>query len=232
MIIFPAIDIRGGQCVRLLQGDFDRETVYGNSPADMAKKWQNQGAKFIHVVDLDGAKEGEGRNYNAIKDAIKAVDIPVQVGGGIRSLEYVDQLIEAGAARVILGTIVIENRDIVVEAVKKHGDKIAVSLDAKNGYVATKGWTEVTDRLAKDVAKDLEEIGVKTIVYTDIAKDGMLVGPNFDETEELNKHVNINIIASGGVSSVEDVKKLTGMNVYGAIVGKALYDEKVSLSDF
>ncbi|MEF9952901.1 MAG: 1-(5-phosphoribosyl)-5-[(5-phosphoribosylamino)methylideneamino]imidazole-4-carboxamide isomerase [Clostridium sp.] len=232
MIIFPAIDIRGGQCVRLLQGDFDRETVYGNSPADMAKKWQNQGAKFIHVVDLDGAKEGEGRNFNAIKDAIKAVDIPVQVGGGIRSLEYVDQLIEAGAARVILGTIVIENRDIVVEAVKKHGDKIAVSLDAKNGYVATKGWTEVTDRLAKDVAKDLEEIGVKTIVYTDIAKDGMLVGPNFDETEELNKHVNINIIASGGVSSVEDVKKLTGMNVYGAIVGKALYDEKVSLSDF
>ncbi|MEF9935457.1 MAG: 1-(5-phosphoribosyl)-5-[(5-phosphoribosylamino)methylideneamino]imidazole-4-carboxamide isomerase [Clostridium sp.] len=232
MIIFPAIDIRGGQCVRLLQGDFDKETVYGNSPADTAKKWEDQGAKFIHIVDLDGAKDGEGRNFLAIKDAISNVSIPVQVGGGIRTLEYVDQLIEAGAARVILGTAVIEDRDFVVSAVNKHGDKIAVSLDAKNGYVATKGWTEVTDSLAKDVAKDLEAIGVKTIVYTDIAKDGMLIGPNFEETDELNKHVNIDIIASGGVSSVEDVKKLTEMNIYGAIIGKALYDEKVSLSDF
>ncbi|MEG0642196.1 MAG: 1-(5-phosphoribosyl)-5-[(5-phosphoribosylamino)methylideneamino]imidazole-4-carboxamide isomerase [Clostridium sp.] len=232
MIIFPAIDIRGGQCVRLMQGDFNRETVYGSSPADMAKKWEEDGAKYIHVVDLDGAKDGEGKNLSAIEGIVKAVSIPVQLGGGIRTINYINKLIEVGVSRVILGTAVVEKEGFVEEAVLKYKDKIAVSLDAKNGYVATKGWTNVTDILALDIAKKLENIGVKTIIYTDISKDGMLIGPNFNETDYLNKSVNINIIASGGVSTVEDVKRLTDMNIYGAIIGKALYDNKVSLKDF
>lgn len=232
MIIFPAIDIRGGQCVRLMQGDFNRETVYGSSPADMAKKWEEDGAKYIHVVDLDGAKDGEGKNLSAIEEIVKAVSIPVQLGGGIRTINYINKLIEVGVSRVILGTAVVEKEGFVEEAVLKYKDKIAVSLDAKNGYVATKGWTNVTDILALDIAKKLENIGVKTIIYTDISKDGMLIGPNFNETDYLNKSVNINIIASGGVSTVEDVKRLTDMNIYGAIIGKALYDNKVSLKDF
>lgn len=232
MIIFPAIDIRGGQCVRLKQGDFNQETVYSSNPSEMAKKWEEGGAEFIHVVDLDGAKDGEGKNLSVIEEIVKSVNVPVQLGGGIRTMEYIDKLIKAGVSRVILGTAVIEKEGFAEEAVEKYGDKIAVSLDAKNGYVATKGWTHTTDIKAIDVAKELEKIGVKTIIYTDIAKDGMLIGPNFDETGALNESVNIDIIASGGVGSVEDVKRLTEMNVYGAIIGKALYDGKVSLKDF
>lgn len=232
MIIFPAIDIRGGQCVRLKQGDFNQETVYSSNPSEMAKKWEEDGAEFIHVVDLDGAKDGEGKNLSVIEEIVKSVNVPVQLGGGIRTMEYIDKLIEAGVSRVILGTAVIEKEGFAEMAVEKYGDKIAVSLDAKNGYVATKGWTHTTDIKAIDVAKKLEKIGVKTIIYTDISKDGMLIGPNFDETGALNESVNIDIIASGGVGSVEDVKRLTEMNVYGAIIGKALYDGKVSLKDF
>lgn len=232
MIIFPAIDIRGGQCVRLKQGDFNEETVYGSNPAQMAKKWEEDGAEFIHVVDLDGAKDGEGKNLSVIEEIVKSVNVPVQLGGGIRTMDYVDKLVEIGVSRVILGTAVIEKEGFAIEAIKKHGDKIAVSLDAKNGYVATKGWTHTTDIKAIDVAKELEGYGLKTIIYTDIAKDGMLIGPNFEETEALNESVNIDIIASGGVGSVEDVRRLTEMNVYGAIIGKALYDNKVSLKDF
>ncbi len=232
MIIFPAIDIRGGQCVRLKQGDFNQETVYSSNPSEMAKKWESDGAEFIHVVDLDGAKDGEGKNLSVIEEIVKSVNVPVQLGGGIRTMDYIDKLIKAGVSRVILGTAVIEKEGFAAQAVEKYGDKIAVSLDAKNGYVATKGWTHTTDIKAIDVAKDLEKIGVKTIIYTDIAKDGMLIGPNFDETGALNESVNIDIIASGGVGSVEDVKRLTEMNVYGAIIGKALYDGKVSLKDF
>lgn len=232
MIIFPAIDIRGGQCVRLKQGDFNQETVYSSDPSEMAKKWEADGAKFIHIVDLDGAKDGEGKNLNVIEKIVENVNVPVQLGGGIRTMEYVDKLIQIGVSRVILGTAVIEKEGFAKLAIEKHGDKIAVSLDAKNGYVATKGWTYTTDIKAIDVAKELEGYGLKTIVYTDIAKDGMLIGPNFEETGALNESVNIDIIASGGVGSVEDVKRLTEMNIYGAIIGKALYDNKVSLKDF
>lgn len=229
MILFPAIDIRGGKCVRLIQGDYAQEIIYNDSPTDMAQEWQRQGAEYIHVVDLDGAKTGDSANKQAIEAIAAAVDVPVQVGGGIRSMEIVDSHIENGVARVIIGTAAIQDPDFLKQAVEKYGDRIAVSIDARNGFVATDGWTETSDVKAVDLLQHLSALGVKTVVYTDIMKDGMLQGPNFEELQVMNEASSIDIIASGGVSAEEDIQKLTAQNMYGAIIGKALYEGKLSL---
>lgn len=224
MILFPAIDIRGGNCVRLIQGDYDQETVYSDSPTKMALEWENKGAEFLHVVDLDGAKTGDSSNKRAIQEIAEAVSIPVQVGGGIRSLEMIAEHVKNGVSRVIIGTAAINNPAFLKEAVEKYGEKVAVSLDARNGYIATDGWTETSEVKAIDLLKDLEKIGVQTVVYTDISKDGMLAGPNFAELDAVNQATSIRVIASGGVTTKEDVTKLREMKMYGAIIGKALYD--------
>lgn len=229
MILFPAIDIRGGKCVRLIQGDYDQEVIYNDSPTDMAKEWERQGAEFIHVVDLDGAKTGDSLNRNAIEQIAKAVQVPVQVGGGIRSMDIVDSHIAAGVSRVIIGTAAIQDKQFLKEAVAKYGSKIAVSIDARNGYVATDGWTETSEVKAVDLLQELVEVGVETVIYTDIAKDGMLQGPNLQELELMNNASTIDIIASGGVSTEEDIRQLRELNMYGAIIGKALYEGKLSL---
>jgi phosphoribosylformimino-5-aminoimidazole carboxamide ribotide isomerase len=231
VILFPAIDIRNGKCVRLIQGDYDQEIIYGDSPTEMALEWQKQGAEYIHIVDLDGAKTGDSSNRLAIQAIAKAVSIPIQVGGGIRSMEIIDEHIENGVSRIIIGTAAITNRPFLEEAVKKYGDKIAVSIDARNGLVAIDGWTETSNTLATDLIKDLAEIGVKTVVYTDILKDGMMQGPNFLELKEINDASSIDIIASGGVTTKNDFELLKEMDLYGAIMGKALYEGTVTLDE-
>ncbi|MCG7344552.1 1-(5-phosphoribosyl)-5-[(5-phosphoribosylamino)methylideneamino]imidazole-4-carboxamide isomerase [Sporosarcina sp. ACRSL] len=229
MILFPAIDIRGGKCVRLIQGDYDQETVYNDSPSDVAVEWERQGAEYIHVVDLDGAKTGDSLNKEAIAEIAKAVNVPVQVGGGIRSMETIDSHIANGVSRVIIGTAAVQDPDFLKDAVAKYGEKIAVSIDARNGFVATDGWTETSDVKAVKLLRKLEEIGVQTVVYTDIQKDGMMQGPNFDELYVMNRAADMDIIASGGVSTEEDVRKLREMGLYGAIIGKALYEGTLTL---
>lgn len=228
MIIFPAIDIRGGKCVRLEQGDYNKETVYGDSPVDMAQLWQAKGAKYIHIVDLDGAKSGMSKNAQTIQDIAKNVHIPVQVGGGIRSLEIIEQYTSSGVDRVIIGTAAIDNPTFLREATDVYKEKIAVSLDARNGRLATDGWTDTTTVHAQDILPILEDIGVQTIVYTDIAKDGMLKGPNLAELKRIHEATSMNVIASGGVTTTEDIAALQQLDLYGAIVGKALYDGKVT----
>lgn len=227
MIIFPAIDILDGQCVRLIQGDYNREKVYSNSPVDMAKQWEKKGAEYIHIVDLNGAKTGVSINKEIIKEIANTVSIPVQVGGGIRSVDTIKYYLENGVSRVIIGTAAINNQQFLQEAIETFGEKIAVSIDARNGYVATDGWTDTSDVSALDLIKKLEEVGVKTIVYTDIAKDGMLQGPNLTEQQTINKATKMDVIASGGVTTKEDVENLRQLNMYGTIIGKALYDGKL-----
>ena len=195
----------------------------------MAKEWEKQGAEYIHVVDLDGAKTGNSLNRDAIQAIAKSVSIPVQVGGGIRTMEIIDAHIEAGVSRVIIGTAAIQDKPFLKKAVEKYGEKIAVSIDARKGFVATDGWTETSDVLAVDLLRELEAAGVKTVIYTDIMKDGMMQGPNFHELEMMDKASSIDIVASGGVSTEEDIVQLRELNLYGAIIGKALYDGKLSL---
>lgn len=231
MIVFPAIDILNGKCVRLIQGDYNKESVYSDSPVQMAKEWEKKGAEFIHIVDLNGAKTGESVNQSIINNIAETVSIPIQVGGGIRSLDTIENYISNGVARVIIGTAAINDRQFLQEAVGKYKEKIAVSLDARNGYVATDGWTDTSNVTAIDLLKELEEIGVQTIVYTDIAKDGMLQGPNLSEQKAINEATKINVIASGGVTTKEDVKNLQNLNLYGAIIGKALYDGKLDFAE-
>lgn len=229
MILFPAIDIRGGKCVRLIQGDYKQEVIYHDSPSKMAKEWEMQGAAYIHVVDLDGARSGDSLNRKAIEEIAGLVEIPVQVGGGVRDMKTVEAHIKNGVSRVIIGTAAIENPQFVEDAVTKYGAKIAVSIDARNGFIATNGWTETSDVKAVDLLSRLAAIGIETVVYTDILKDGMLQGPNFEELLRMNDSSGIDIIASGGVSTESDVELLNQMGLYGAIIGKALYEGKVSL---
>lgn len=224
MIVFPAIDIRNGKCVRLIQGDYKKETIYNDSPATVAQQWEEKHANFIHIVDLDGAKTGESPNKACIQSIVEQTAIPIQVGGGIRSLDIIESYIVAGVDRIIIGTAAINDKTFLQEAIENYGEKIAVSIDARNGYVATDGWTETSAVRAIDLVKELEELGVKTIVYTDILKDGMLKGPNFMELQTINKATSMQVIASGGVSSIDDIDKLKELKLYGAIVGKALYD--------
>lgn len=229
MIIFPAIDLRGGKCVRLIQGDFDKETVYSDDPQATALKWQAAGAKFLHVVDLDGARAGSPKNLDAIKKILDAVAIPIEVGGGIRTLDDMEQLLSLGVRRVILGSIAVENPALVAEAVQRFGDRIVVGIDARNGFVAVHGWEQSSSVKVVDLARQIVAAGVKTIIYTDISKDGMLSGVNAEAFTELAKKSGAEIVASGGVKSIEDIRALKSAGVAGVIVGKAIYTGSLDL---
>ncbi|MDO5707497.1 MAG: 1-(5-phosphoribosyl)-5-[(5-phosphoribosylamino)methylideneamino]imidazole-4-carboxamide isomerase [Andreesenia angusta] len=231
MIIFPAIDIKDGNCVRLKQGKFDQKDIYFDNPVEVAKKWEEKKAEFIHIVDLDGAKDGKSKNYSIIEEIAKTVNIPIQVGGGIRNEEAIENLLNAGVNRVILGTAAVNDEEFLKKMVDKYKEKIVVSVDAKDGIVAIDGWVNLSTVKSTDFIKKLEEMGVKTIVYTDIAKDGMMEGPNFDIYEEVSNISSIDVIASGGVSSLEDLERLKSMNIYGSIIGKALYIDEIKLED-
>lgn len=231
MILFPAIDIKDNKCVRLTQGKFDQVNVYSDDPVEMAKKWESLGAEYLHVVDLDGAKDEGFQNRKSIEKIAKAVKIPMQTGGGIRNEERIKNLIDIGVTRTIVGTMAIENQELLKQLVQKYKEKIVVSIDAFKGKVAVRGWQDVGNTDSVDLCKTLEEIGIKTIVYTDISKDGMLAGPNFEIYQELSQKTNLDIIASGGVTTISDIEKLINMNMYGAILGKALYDNKLDFKE-
>jgi phosphoribosylformimino-5-aminoimidazole carboxamide ribotide isomerase len=226
MILIPAIDIKGGKVVRLFQGDFDKQTDYGPYPVMMAQKWESMGAKWLHLIDLNGAKSGVMTNKQDIIYISQHVKIPVEVGGGIRDEQTVEDLITAGVKRVILGTKAIEDRNFLKRILKSYSDKICVSLDCNNGFVAQRGWVSTTNIKATDSALELEAMGLQWMVYTDIARDGTLAGPNFDQIQTmLNTVKKINVIASGGIGTLEDVKKLSAMKgVAAAITGKAIYE--------
>lgn len=231
MILFPAIDIKDNKCVRLTQGKFDNVNIYSNDPVEMAKKWESLGAEYLHVVDLDGAKDEGFQNRKSIEKIANTIKIPMQTGGGIRSEERIKNLIDIGVTRVIVGTMAIENQELLKEITKIYKEKIVVSIDAYMGKVAVRGWQSIGDTDSVDICHFLESIGIKTIVYTDISKDGMLNGPNFEIYDELLKKTNLDIIASGGVTTILDIKKLNDMNMYGAIIGKALYDNKLNFEE-
>lgn len=231
MQIYPAIDLKNGQCVRLKQGRFDDVTSYGDDPVQRAKIWEQTGATYIHVVDLDGARTGNSYNKEAIKKIVSSVNVPVQTGGGIRSMRDIEQRIDAGVSRVIIGTAAVNNPELVKEAVKIYGDKIAVGIDASKGMVATDGWEKISDVPAIVLCKKMAEIGVKTVVYTDISKDGMMSGPNIESTKELVKQSGINIIASGGVSTMSDLEGIKSIGAQGVIIGKALYQGALDLKE-
>ena len=234
MIIFPAIDIKEGKVVRLLKGDFDQVTEYSGDPTTVAKKWQEKGAQWLHVVDLDGARTGKMQNIDVILKIAQAVQIPIQVGGGVRQKDDIVQLIEGGIRRVILGTKAVEDRVFFKDVLAQWKDKIAVSVDCMKGMVTQRGWQTTSTIRAVDFVKDLETMELSCMVYTDVARDGMLNGPNFEELKVVLKSTKIPVIASGGVSSLEDVKKLAALEdqgLMGAIIGKAIYEGKVDLKE-
>ena len=232
MHIIPAIDLKDGQCVRLRQGKFDEVTVYYEDPEEAAIKWQKEGAEVLHVVDLDGAKKGCISNLSSIKKIREVFHGAIEVGGGIRKKEDIELLLNSGIDRVILGTIAVENPDFVKEVCKIFPDRIIAGIDARDGYVAVKGWVELTKIKATELAQRMQEHGVWGIIYTDISRDGMLTGPNIEATKALVDSLKIPVIASGGVSSIEDIKKLSKIqNLWGVIVGKALYSGTIKLSE-
>ena len=233
MIILPAIDLKDGKCVRLRQGKAEDVTVYSDDPVAQALTWLKQGAEQLHVVDLDGAFQGEPRHAEVIARIVREIGIPVEVGGGLRTDAQIERLLHAGVARAIIGTRALENLDALAALVKRFGDAIAVGIDARDGLVQVKGWVETTKTLATDLAKQMESAGVRTIIYTDTATDGMLGGPNLAAMRQMCGTVSCRIIASGGVSAPEHVTSLKALgcaNLYGAIVGKALYDGKTTLA--
>ncbi|KOA19954.1 1-(5-phosphoribosyl)-5-[(5-phosphoribosylamino)methylideneamino] imidazole-4-carboxamide isomerase [Clostridium homopropionicum DSM 5847] len=231
MIILPAIDLKGGKCVRLYKGDFNKTEVVAESALDTALSFKAAGAEFIHMVDLDGALKGKGVNYEIVSEIVKKVNVPVELGGGIRDMETIDFLINIGLSRVILGTAALNNPELVKTAVKKYGDKIAVGIDAKDGFVAVDGWINVSKVNYIDFAKEMEKIGVKTIIFTDISKDGTLQGPNLEQLGEIQNSVSCNIVASGGIKNLDDLKNINNMGIYGAITGKAIYSGNINLKE-
>ena len=231
MRIYPAIDIKDGHCVRLLQGRFSDVTVYGDNPAETAKQWEKLGGEYIHVVDLDGALKGHGGNAEVIKKICESVNVPVQTGGGIRTMEDIEAKLNCGIARVIIGTKAVSDSEFVKRAVDKYKEKIVIGIDAKDGMVAVEGWEKTSDFTAVEFAKKMADIGVKTIVYTDIATDGTLAGPNIAAQTEMVKSVKADIIASGGVGNIDHIKSLVPTGVEGVIVGRALYTGDVKLDE-
>ncbi|MDD5233662.1 MAG: 1-(5-phosphoribosyl)-5-[(5-phosphoribosylamino)methylideneamino]imidazole-4-carboxamide isomerase [Syntrophales bacterium] len=234
MIIIPAIDVKDGKCVRLRQGDFSRVTVYSADPAEMARKWRDMGAQRIHVVDLDGSREGRPVNAGAIRLILEDAGVPVEVGGGIRNMETVETYLGMGAGWVILGTSALKDGDFLREACRRYPGRIILGIDAKDGNVAVEGWTENTDRSAASLAKKYEEIGLHAIVYTDIMRDGMETGVNVEATVKIAESVNIPIIASGGVSGIRDIERLAEIadpRIIGVITGKALYTGALDLRE-
>lgn len=231
MIILPAIDLKGGKCVRLYKGDFNRLEIVANSAVDTAEYFKKCGAEYIHMVDLDGALKGKGVNIDLVSKVIEEVKVPIELGGGIRDIETIDYLIQKGISRVILGTAALNNPKLVKESVNKYGEKIAVGIDAKNGYVAVDGWLNISKVDYVDFAKEMEAIGVKNIIFTDISRDGTLTGPNINALEKLKENVSCDITASGGIKSIDDVKKIKEMNLYGVIIGKAIYSKTIDLKE-
>ncbi|MBO2945412.1 1-(5-phosphoribosyl)-5-[(5-phosphoribosylamino)methylideneamino]imidazole-4-carboxamide isomerase [Paenibacillus sp. F411] len=233
-IIYPAIDIRGGKCVRLVQGDYNQETVYNDSPLSVARSWEEQGGKFIHLVDLDGAKAGHPVNDEIIAQIAAHVQVPVQVGGGLRRIEDVERLLSLGVSRVIIGTAAIEDRVFTETVLGRYGDKVAIGIDARNGYVATRGWLETSEVQAEVLAKELAAKGAENFIFTDISRDGMMQGPNVEAIVALAKASGRTVIASGGVTRMEDLEALGKHRedgVGGAIVGKALYTGNIDLAE-
>jgi len=234
LIIIPAIDIRGGRCVRLLQGDFQRETVYSGDPVEVARRWAEKGAERIHIVDLDGSREGRPVNADVIRRILSAVDVPVELGGGIRDIATVDAYLGLGVRWVILGTAALKNRDLVVEACRRNPGRVILGIDAKGGKVAVEGWTEATGADVLEVAKRYEGLGLAALVYTDISRDGMETGVNVTATERLARAVGIPVIASGGVAGLGDIDRLLAVadsGILGVIAGKALYTGALDLGE-
>ena len=229
MIIIPAIDIIGGKAVRLYQGDYRKKEVVGNDILDIAKGFEKDGAQYIHLVDLDGAKKGKLVNKKIILNLAKQLTIPIEVGGGVRKYKEVEELINHGVSRVILGTVALEDEQFVSRVVRDFGDKIAVGVDCKKGYIYTKGWLEESNVHYIEFCKSMENIGVKNIILTDISKDGTLEGTNISMVKQLKEYVSVNITASGGVRDYYDIKKLNDLDLYGVIIGKALYSGNIDL---
>jgi len=234
MRLYPAIDLKEGKCVRLVHGDMKKVTIFNDSPANQAKSFEDQGAEYIHVVDLNGAFEGKPVNLDAVKEILAAVNVPVQLGGGIRSMETIDAWIDAGVARVILGTVALKNPELVRKACKKYAGKIVVGIDAVDGMVATEGWADVSKMKVLDLAQNFENAGVTAIVFTDVGRDGAMQGPNTEAIVALAKEISIPVIASGGVSSNEDLKTLRDaekFGVEGVISGRAIYDGEIDVKN-
>jgi phosphoribosylformimino-5-aminoimidazole carboxamide ribotide isomerase len=233
MIILPAIDLHDGQVVQLRQGKLEEKTVYSDDALAIAKQWEEEGANCLHIVDLNAAFTGEPRNIEIIKRLVHSLNIPVEVGGGVRSVEIATTFIEAGVSRVVIGTRAVDSPDLLEKLVHQFGgDRVAVSVDAKDGKVAVKGWTEITAVDALDFIKSIEKLGVRTIIFTDIATDGTLQGPNIGALEKILASTRCHLISSGGVADIEDIKELASLpNLYGTIIGKALYDGTVDLGE-
>lgn len=231
VLIIPAIDLKAGKCVRLLQGRMEDVTVYSDDPVSMAERWEDEGAELLHVVDLDGAIEGRIKNLKAIIDIRKAVTIPIQVGGGVRDMAAVSRLLSLRIDRIVISTSATDNPSFLSEACRRFPGQILVGIDARDSMVAIKGWREVTKEKAIDFAKGLEDSGVRAIIFTDIKRDGTLSGPNIESIREFTEAVNLPVIASGGVSSIEDIKKLMKLPLEGMIVGKAIYSGLLNLKE-
>lgn len=232
MLILPAIDLRAGKCVRLVQGKLEDETVFSDNPVEMARQWKEQGAEYLHLVDLDGAFQGKPAHLEIVQQIKKEVNLPVELGGGIRDLATIEKVLASGVDRIILGTVAISNQKMLEEACSKFGEQIVLGLDAKDGKVAIKGWADVTEERAVDLAKRLVAKGVKRIIFTDISRDGTLVGPNLDSIKEMCECSGVPVIASGGISVLQDIVDLKPISgVEGVITGKALYTGSLSLKE-
>ncbi|AFQ42799.1 1-(5-phosphoribosyl)-5-((5-phosphoribosylamino)methylideneamino) imidazole-4-carboxamide isomerase [Desulfosporosinus meridiei DSM 13257] len=236
MILFPAIDLKEGKAVRLLQGRMEDSTVYADNPVDVAKEFERQGAEYLHMVDLNGAFSGKPMNDETIRNIVRSVSMRIQVGGGIRTMERITELLELGVERVILGTIAVKNPELVAEAAKRYGKRVIVGIDAKDGLVAVQGWAETTEMRAVDLGKAMKAVGIQSVVFTDISRDGMLQGPNIESTVQMAIETGLSVIASGGISTLADlsnlqVQVLKGVSIEGAITGKALYSGSFTLKE-
>lgn len=231
MQIWPAIDLRGGNCVRLLQGDYNRETVFGTDPAAMARRWVSEGADYLHLVDLDGARDGHSVNRDAIRAILDAVEIPCELGGGIRDERTITDMLSIGLSRLVVGTKALTDPDWFRGMCRKYPGKLAAGIDARSGRVATEGWLETSDVAATELARTLADEPIAAIIYTDIAKDGMMAGPNLEAMGQMHRAVDVPVIASGGVTTAADVESLARIGVAGCIIGRTLYEGKLTLAE-
>ena len=231
MQVWPAVDILEGKCVRLLQGDYEKSTVYGQNPADMAARWCSDGAECLHLVDLDGARDGSNFNFKAVSEIIDAIDVPCQLGGGIRSESAIREYLELGVSRLVVGTKALKDPEWLAEMAENYPNRLAIGIDARHGKVATDGWQQVSEMTAIEFAKNISMLPIAGIIYTDILKDGMLEGPNIEAVREFNDALDVPVIASGGVTTREDVANLAALNVAGCIVGRSLYEGQLDLRE-
>jgi len=236
MLLFPAIDLKEGKAVRLLQGRMEDSTIYADNPVDVATEFEKQGAEYLHMVDLNGAFSGKPMNDETIRQIVRSVSIKIQVGGGIRTMERITELLELGVERVILGTIAVKNPELVAEAARRYGKRVIVGIDAKDGWVAVQGWAETTEMRAVDLGKAMKAVGIESVIFTDISRDGMLQGPNIESTVQMAQETGLSVIASGGISTLADLRNLQtevlkGVSIEGAITGKALYSGAFTLKE-